>query len=140
MQKERRIFLKVLAAGPLLAACSSNGSGSPASFGVISAGTVSAKKVGTLEVVPGQPVVLARDAQGLYAMTVTCTHQGCDVEPQGSNLYCPCHGSLFDGSGKVLNGPASSPLVHFAVTVDAAGNITVDGATQVAADARTAVS
>ncbi len=139
MQNPRRSFLKVLAATPLVAACSSN-SGAPASFGIVSAGNVSSTSEGTLSVVPNAPAILARDADGLYAMTITCTHEGCDVTPTGVTLDCPCHGSRFDSNGKVLQGPAGSPLVHFAVTVDANGAITIDGTKQVAASLRTAVA
>lgn len=138
MHNPRRYFLKVLAATPLLA-CSGN-SGAPASFGVVSAGNVSTTTVGSLTVVPGAPAILARDAGGLYALTITCTHEGCDVSPSGSTLYCPCHGSRFDDNGAVLQGPAGSPLVHFAVTVDANGAVTIDGSKQVAASVRVAAS
>jgi cytochrome b6-f complex iron-sulfur subunit len=101
---------------------------------------VSSTSVGSLSVVPSAPAILARDAGGLYAMTITCTHEGCDVVPSGTTLDCPCHGSRFDSNGNVLQGPAGSPLVHFAVTVDASGAITVDGTMQVAASVRTIVS
>lgn len=99
--------------------------------------------VGTLRLISGEPAVIGRDAQGLYAMTVTCTHQGCEVDPVGSGdsatLACPCHGSRFDRNGAVVRGPANSPLAHFAVAVDSAGNVTVHGGTQVDASVRTAV-
>ena len=137
MQNQRRVFLKILAAAPLLA-CNST-SGGPATFGDAPAGNVSATKVGTLSVVPNAPVILARDEQGLYAMTITCPHQGCDVNPSGNKLDCPCHGSVFDSDGNVLQGPANTGLVHFAVSVDAAGAITVNGGSQVSASVRTAV-
>jgi Rieske Fe-S protein len=104
------------------------------------AGNVSTIGIGALQVLPNLPIVLGRDAQGLYAMSVTCPHQGCPVTPQASILYCPCHGSRFDSNGSVINGPARSPLAHFAVSVDAAGNITVYPSSQVAAGTRTTVS
>jgi Rieske Fe-S protein len=139
LEKTRRGLLKVLAATPLLA-CSGR-SGDPASFGMVPAGNVSSTTVDSLAVIPNAPAILARDKSGLYAMTITCTHEGCDVAPStGTTLFCGCHGSRFDENGNVLNGPASSPLVHFAVTVDASGNITVDGTTQVAASTRVAVT
>jgi cytochrome b6-f complex iron-sulfur subunit len=75
-------------------------------------------------------------------LTVTCTHQGCDVDAVGSGdsatLDCPCHGSRFDRNGSVVRGPAQSPLVHFAVEVDSSGNITVHGGTTVDASVRVA--
>src|SRR5664279_2387497 len=51
------------------------------------AGNVNATSIGTLRVLPNLPVILGRDAQGLYAMTTTCPHQGCAVTPQASSLY-----------------------------------------------------
>ena len=44
---------------------------------------------GVLSVVPFAPAILARDKVGLYAMTITCTHQGCDVSPHGTTLLLP---------------------------------------------------
>jgi Rieske Fe-S protein len=76
-------------------------------------------------------------------MTITCTHEGCDVAPSGSGssatLDCPCHGSRFDANGNVIRGPASAPLVHFAVEISAAGDITIHGGTQVGESTRTPV-
>jgi Rieske Fe-S protein len=134
--------MKILAVAPLMACAAgcAGASGSPASFGKVPAGNVSNTTEGMLSVVQNAPAILARDKNGLYAMTITCTHQGCDVSPDGTTLYCGCHGSRFDSNGNVQAGPAGSPLVHFAVSLDAAGNITVDGTTQVAASTRTAVS
>ena len=42
------------------------------------------------------------------------------------SLDCPSHHSKLDRDGNVLVGPATSPLPHLAVFVDAAGNISVD--------------
>jgi Rieske Fe-S protein len=139
MSNQRRTFLKILAATPLVA-CGNN-SGAAEQFGDVSAGNVTDTSVGMLSLVSGAPAILARDKDGLYAMTSTCTHQGCPVTPAaGETLFCSCHGSRFDSNGDVLNGPANASLIHFAVTVDAAGNITVKGTMQVAAAVRTAVA
>jgi nitrite reductase/ring-hydroxylating ferredoxin subunit len=139
----RRHFLTVLAGAAAAGACG-GGSASPAAFGDVSAGNVSDVAVGSLMLVGSEPVMLGRDAGGLYAMTSTCTHQGCDVEPFGSGssttVRCPCHGSQFDRNGAVVHGPASSPLTHFAVSVDGSGNVTIHGGKSVGADVRTAVS
>ncbi len=84
-----------------------------------------------------------RDSGGLYARTLTCTHQGCEVEPVGTGdaamLVCPCHGSQFDRNGAVIHGPARSPLTHFTVAVAAGGNITIDGNSEVSPSTRTPV-
>jgi Rieske Fe-S protein len=88
-------------------------------------------------------VCIGRDAQGVYAMTLTCTHEGCDMGTEGSvsasGVVCDCHGSRFDVDGAVTQGPATSALQHFAVTVDAAGALTIDGATTVASSVRLTV-
>ncbi|MGH8861431.1 MAG: Rieske (2Fe-2S) protein [Jatrophihabitantaceae bacterium] len=67
----------------------------------------------------GADVVVARPtATTAVCFSAVCTHQGCTVRPAGSQLDCPCHGSVFDATtGKVLQGPAPSPLPPIAVTV-----------------------
>ncbi len=140
---DRRRFLVVVAGAAATAACG-NANAGPASLGEVGAGNVKDVTAGTLQPVGSEPVLLGRDSGGLYAMTISCTHQGCDVEPSGSGasltVYCPCHGSQFDRNGGVLRGPANAPLVHFAVSVDGSGNITIHGGTQVDASTRTAVA
>jgi glycine/D-amino acid oxidase-like deaminating enzyme/nitrite reductase/ring-hydroxylating ferredoxin subunit len=54
-----------------------------------------------------------RDASGtLHAVSARCTHLGCTVRwNNAENSWdCPCHGSRFDHTGKVLHGPAVDPL------------------------------
>jgi Rieske Fe-S protein len=86
-------------------------------------------------------VVVARDADGVYAMSAICTHAGCFVSDTAgtiaAGLYCPCHGSAFDGEGVVTKGPAPVALAHYTVTIAADGSITVDGSQPVAASTRT---
>lgn len=111
----------------------------PLPDGPIAAGNVSGVAVGSLSIV-ARSFLLGRDAKGLYAMSLQCTHQGCAVVQQsGNQLLCPCHKSVFDSNGAVLVGPAKLPLPHFAVTVDAGGNITVDMYAQVGVNVRTAI-
>jgi cytochrome b6-f complex iron-sulfur subunit len=56
------------------------------------------------------------------ALTAVCTHEGCTITGQsGQAFVCPCHGSRFDQTGGVLNGPASRPLRQFATQL--AGDI-----------------
>ena len=108
--------------------------------GDLAAGNASGFAVGTLNAIPGKTVAVGRDSMGLYAITLVCTHQGCTAAPAGATgarqVNCPCHGSQFDSNGAVIRGPAARPLVHFAVTVDAAGNVVVHTNSQVAATVR----
>ncbi len=128
----------------VIPACGAGGASSPESFGDVPAGNVSALSVGSLEAVAGAPAIVGRDATGVYAMTATCTHAGCNMNHQGAinaaGVYCECHGSQFDAQGNRLSGPADSPLQHFAVSIDASGLITVHGGQPVVESTRTAVT
>ena len=47
------------------------------------------------------------------ALSLICTHQGCDAAVSSPNLIeCPCHGSQFGNDGHVIRGPAQLPLAH----------------------------
>jgi len=69
----------------------------------------------------GQPIVITQPSAGtVAAVSALCTHQGCKVLLQKKQLNCPCHGSQFDLTGKVLVGPANTPLPPVAVKVSGA--------------------
>lgn len=145
----RRVFLHTATAtaagvGVACFGCSNASSADPEAFGSVTAGNVADLPVGTLQAIDGAPAFIGRDERGLYAMTSTCTHEGCDMISDGSvgagGIDCACHGSRFDANGAVLRGPANSPLTHFKVTLDASGNVTVEGGTTVSASTRTAVA
>ena len=58
-------------------------------------------------------VACYRDEEGLlHERSATCTHLGCTVHwnPTEKSWDCPCHGSRFDATGKVIAGPATSEL------------------------------
>jgi len=60
--------------------------------------------------------LVARTAQNTFtALTATCTHQVCTVSGFAGSVYlCPCHGSEFDTTGRVVRGPANAPLRQYA--------------------------
>jgi Rieske Fe-S protein len=66
------------------------------------------------------PIVLVRSsATQVHAFSAICTHQGCIVtQIANGTIDCPCHGSKFDlQTGRVVAGPAPSPLPPIAVVV-----------------------
>jgi cytochrome b6-f complex iron-sulfur subunit len=70
----------------------------------------------------GDFLVARADQNTFVAVTAACTHAACTVSSStGQNYVCPCHGSEFDTSGRVIVGPASIPLTlhstHFAGNV-----------------------
>ena len=86
-------------------------------------------------------MLVARDAAGLYAMTSVCPHEQCDVQfaPATHDFECPCHLSTFDFNGGLTMGPATTGLVHYAVALDASGNVVVDLQTNVPPTTRLAI-
>lgn len=83
-------------------------------------------------VTPGRPVVLVRDAEGVYAVSRVCTHLGCIVQPSATGFDCPCHGSRFAPDGSVIQGPAPKPLKWLAVASLGGGVYVVDEGSAVA--------
>jgi cytochrome b6-f complex iron-sulfur subunit len=130
----RRCALRLLIGAGAAARC-----GAPFDLptGPMAAGKVEDLPLGALKIVG--PVAVARDATGLYAMSTLCTHAGCPTQQAGADLFCPCHGSLFDGSGQVLRGPAHAPLPHYQVDLGADGSITVQAGSEVPPSTRTPV-
>lgn len=59
------------------------------------------------------------DDDSFAAVLTRCTHRGCQVEPAGDRLACPCHGSEYTFTGQVLHGPAEHALFRYRVTTDA---------------------
>ena len=66
---------------------------------------------------PGRSVALFRDDEGVYAISLVCTHLGCifDWKPTDGKFICPCHGSQFTRDGHYLTGPAPRGLDRFVI-------------------------
>ncbi|MBW4650931.1 MAG: cytochrome b6-f complex iron-sulfur subunit [Kastovskya adunca ATA6-11-RM4] len=71
---------------------------------------------------PTYIVVKEDESIANYGINAVCTHLGCVVPWNNSEnkFMCPCHGSQYDSTGKVVRGPAplSLALVHATVTED----------------------
>lgn len=52
------------------------------------------------------------------ALSSICTHQNClitNFDSSTNQFVCTCHGSRFDVNGKVVQGPANSPLQQYPI-------------------------
>jgi cytochrome b6-f complex iron-sulfur subunit len=72
-------------------------------------------------------IILVRIAAGnavssFTAVQVACTHEGTSINyNNGQGIFiCPLHGSEFSKTGSLIQGPATTPLKQYAVTI--AGN------------------
>ena len=74
-------------------------------------------------VVKNGVIVIRKSASEYVALSTVCTHEGCTINYSSSSnrLVCPCHGSIFSNTGQVIQGPASSALPQYTVSVS--GNI-----------------
>jgi len=70
--------------------------------------------------VPFPIYVSKTGVSGFTALKMLCTHKLCELRPAGNLLSCPCHGSDFSNTGKVLSPPANTDLESFKVTSDEA--------------------
>jgi Rieske Fe-S protein len=71
-----------------------------------------------------QTVFLVWDGKRqVRALSATCTHLGCQVhwDDGGKTFRCPCHGGVYDVTGKVLEGPPPRPLDTIEARIDSGG-------------------
>ncbi len=59
-----------------------------------------------------------RSADDYSAVLMKCTHQGNELNAHDGHLTCPAHGSEYDSSGKVTEGPAEKNLTAYRVSTD----------------------
>lgn len=131
---ERRDFLNnigqlsvIVCAGSLVAACSKSSS-SPSGGGtgttLITADLNSQLTSIGSSITKNDVIVLrvadGNDATSFHALSLICTHQGCTINWDNSSdkFKCPCHGSEYDNTGSVLQGPATKSLKTYTVAVN----------------------
>ena len=70
---------------------------------------------------------LVRNGDGVLAFSWRCTHQGCEVpwREDEERFHCPCHDSIFDRNGVLVDGPAPRPLDLVRVEVRDNGDVAV---------------
>ncbi|MBC7898313.1 MAG: Rieske (2Fe-2S) protein [Cytophagaceae bacterium] len=79
--------------------------------------------------VPGSdtPIDVLVLGTGQYAaLSPICTHLGCTVEVQGAYLVCPCHGSTYERTGKVVRGPAERPLRRYPASLSSSQVVIIE--------------
>jgi cytochrome b6-f complex iron-sulfur subunit len=119
---KRREVLELLLAIPLLAGCGAVRHATASEEGnslIIDAAEFQERESVVVRTKRYQfPIyVFQHSATEYSAVLAECTHNGCEVQPEGSVLACPCHGSEFARNGSVLQGPAARALKQFSVTV-----------------------
>ena len=79
-----------------------------------------ARSDGATEIIDRRMIYLVREGDMVRALDSTCTHLGCRTRfnPESRRIECPCHGGLYDATGKVVGGPPPSPLQTLATRVD----------------------
>ena len=96
--------------------------------GIISAGPVDSVQVGDVKDFQEAKFFLTRVPEGVLALWKKCPHLGCTVpwkpddpsmdtiEPKG-RFNCPCHGSIYDRYGNIIQGPAPRPMDIFPIEI-----------------------
>jgi cytochrome b6-f complex iron-sulfur subunit len=76
----------------------------------------------------GRGLIVLRTSEGqLRAFDAKCTHAGCNVRFDATRMACPCHGGIYDLTGKNISGPPPKPLTELSV-VEENGDLYITGA------------
>ncbi|MBX2923692.1 MAG: Rieske 2Fe-2S domain-containing protein [Chitinophagaceae bacterium] len=133
---ERRDFLNnvgqvaaIVCAGRLLASCSKSednpdpGGGGGGNARLTANLTSELAAVGSSKV--NGNVIVVRTATGnvassFVALSLVCTHEQCTVnyDPADNDFKCPCHGSQYEITGAVKQGPAPSALTKYTISIN----------------------
>lgn len=71
---------------------------------------LAAVPVGGGVVLREQRIAIIRTIHNISVFSLICPHLGCTLNLTEKIFKCPCHGSEFDFSGKLLKGPANMDL------------------------------
>jgi len=72
---------------------------------------------------PHASAILIPTEGGIKALSLECTHLGCQVTYKRTHFVCPCHGSEFAIDGTVIKGPADRPLQTLDLETSADGHL-----------------
>ena len=68
----------------------------------------------------GKPcLVILTPTKKVRAFNALCTHLDCTVKfrPEQKDIYCDCHGGVYDLRGRNISGPPPRPLEEYKVTL-----------------------
>jgi len=74
------------------------------------------------------PVIINRDPDNFYVLGAECKHASCVVGAFNTSdfgMRCPCHGSLYDIRGDVVEGPAAFSLNTYEFSFDGTSMLTI---------------
>jgi nitrite reductase/ring-hydroxylating ferredoxin subunit len=79
-----------------------------------------ARPDGPSEVVDRKIVYLVKTGTAVRALDSTCTHLGCRTRFNADTrlIECPCHGGVYDVTGRVVAGPPPEPLREMTTRVE----------------------
>ena len=126
MRISRRDFL-LLTTG-LVGGCTTGGVGFPTSTRSLNAGAIGDYAAdGVYNKFRDQGFFVVRQGGKLFALSAICTHRRCKLTSRPDRtFYCPCHGSTFDATGHVTQGPARRDLPVFETVPDEQGQLVVN--------------
>lgn len=89
--------------------------------------------------IPERKIFISHEPEGFRVISAVCTHLRCTINPFSEpdekypvrHTLCPCHGSVFDINGNVLDGPAPRPLEFYRVHLAPDGRLQVDAGLRV---------
>lgn len=70
----------------------------------------------------GNTYVVRTGESKFLALSLLCTHKKCSVDPTADGFECPCHGSTYNKTGKVISGPAKKNLKSYKTTFNQEDN------------------
>jgi Rieske Fe-S protein len=74
------------------------------------------------------PVIINRDPDSFYVLSSECKHASCVIPTFNTSdfgMRCPCHGSLYDIRGDVVEGPAAFSLNSYEFSFDGTSMLTI---------------
>lgn len=86
---------------------------------------------------PSRQLWVFSEQSGIAAVSTVCPHLGCLVKrEENGGFICPCHGAIFDATGKVVSGPPPRGLLWLEISLGPDGRLIVDSKREVSAETR----